>query len=141
MYCLTYRLISQFPSTRPDCSGSSRSGWPTRVDNRARGFISTPGFFSLSCGCYRKREFRASPFLNKDSASFRTPSFSLAPRSLRTSPGSQGAYHTLSHRRRGFLTLGSQHIPPDSLDIHAILCCKHGFVFKSFTHEHVIEFH
>ena len=48
---------------------------------------------------------------------------------------------TLSDRRRGFLTLDSQHILPDRLDIHAILCCEHGCVCKSYAREHATEFH
>ena len=135
MDCLTCRLISQFPSTRPGCSGSLHSWWPIRVDHQARGFICSSGFFPLFHGCCWKHEFHAFPFLNKDSASFRTLSFSLAPHYLCTSPGLQGTCHTLSDRCRSFLTLASQHIPPDHLDIHAILCCEHGCVCKSFAHE------
>ena len=73
--------------------------------------------------------------------SSRTLSFSPVPPSLRISPGSQGMYCMQSGRRReSLLMLDPQHIPPNSLDIYAILCCKHGYARNSFAREYVTEF-
>ena len=93
------------------------------------------GFLPPSRRCCRKREFCIIPSFS-NSSSIRTQSFSPVLHSLHTSPGSQGVCRTQPRQHReSLLMLDLQHIPPDSLDIYAILCCEHWCVYKSFARE------
>ena len=93
------------------------------------------GFLPPSRRCCRKREFCIIPSFS-DLSSIRTQSSSLVLHFLRTSPGSQGVCRTRPRQHREpLLILDLQHIPPDSLDLYAILRREHRCVYKSFSRE------
>ena len=127
------------------CSGLSRNflrcgrivqvRWLTEVDRLARSFARTPGGFSSALSLSETWVQRSS-FFFKDSPSFRIPFSSQAPHSLRIFTRIAGCVPRAGCLRCGhLLTLDLQHIPSGSLDIYAILYCKHRCVSKSFTHD------